>query len=135
MERLAVLQAGLHDLRSLDKHRLSSQSKSRHRIPVELVYIYLPVEGCSPGADGPHLDTKPRDGLTVENSASQTEVTPGESLAEVTVEHSPAPDSGYEVSEEVPPETDAIPDTSHSWGFTSTRKKGQKAKRPAYDWD
>ena len=29
MERLAVLQAGIHDLRSLDKHRLSPQSKSR----------------------------------------------------------------------------------------------------------
>lgn len=80
-------------------------------------------------------DTEPRDHSTQENSASQTEGTPGEFPAEAIEEHSPAPDSGFEVSEEVPPEPEAVPETSDHWAFTSTIKKRKKAKRPIYDWD
>ncbi|KAL1581636.1 hypothetical protein WHR41_09595, partial [Cladosporium halotolerans] len=94
MERLTVLQAGLHELRSLRKHRLSSQ-----RLRSE--------------PNGFDRDVKHEEDSIAENSASQAEETPGESPAEVTEEHPPAPDSSHEVSEEV-----AAPDTSDSWGFT-----------------
>lgn len=130
MERLTVLQAGLHELRSLDKHRLRSQSKSSHRITVKLVYMYLPMQGLRSEPNGFDRDVKHEEDSIPENSASQAEETPGESPAEVTEEHPPAPDSSHEVSEVVP-----VPDTSDSWGFTSTRKKGRKVKQPSYDWD
>jgi len=132
MERLTVLQAGLHELRSLDKHRLSSQSKLSHRITIKLVYMYLPMQGLRSEPNGFDRDVKHEEDSIAKNSASQAEETPGESPAEVTEEHPPAPDSSHEVSEEVP-----APDTSDSWGFasTTTRKKGRKVKRPSYDWD
>ena len=133
MERLTVLQAGLHELRSLDKHRLSSQSKSSRQTVVKLVCMYLHIKGFGLGADGLDRNAKPKGNSTAESSASQTEGATGKSPAEVIEEHSPAPDSGYEVSEEVPLEPGAVPDTSDSWGFTSTKKKGKKVKRLAYD--
>jgi hypothetical protein len=135
MERLAVLQAGLHELRSLDKHRLRSQSKLSYRTTSKLAYIYLPIEESGSRADDLDRDAKRRDDSIAENSASHTEGTPGESLAEVIEEISAAPDSVYEVGEEVSQVPDAFPDTSDTWGFSSTRKKGKKAKRPTYDWD
>lgn len=135
MDRLTVLQAGLHELRSLDKHRLSTQSKLSHRTIVELASMYLPIVGFGSRPDGLDRDAKPKDDSIAGNSASQTGGTPGESPAEVIEEHSPTLDSAYEVSEEVQPEPDAVPDTSDSWAFTSTKKKGKKVKRPAYDWD
>jgi hypothetical protein len=133
MERLAVLQAGLHELRSLDKHRLSSQSKLSHRTAVSLAYMYLPLEGSGSNIDGLDQDVKPRDDSIEENSASQTEETPGESLEEVIEEISTAPDSVFEVSEEVAQVSDAFADTSDTWGASSTKKKGKKAKRSAWD--
>jgi hypothetical protein len=88
------------------------------------------MQGLRSEPNGFDLDVKHEEDSIAENSASQAEETPGESPAEVTEEHPPAPDSSHEVSEEVP-----APDTSDSWGFTSTRKKGRKVKRPSYDWN
>ena len=130
MERLTVLQAGLHELRSLDKHRLSSQSKLSRRITVKLVYMYLPMQELRSEPTGLDRDVKHEEDSIAENSASQAEETPGKSPAEVIEEHPPAPDSSHEVSEEV-----AAPDTSDWWDYTSTttRKKGRKVKPPSYD--
>lgn len=135
MERLAVLQAGLHELRSLDKHRLSSQSKSSRQTIIKLVCMYSPIEGLGSKADGLDRDAKLKDDSIAENSASQTEGTPGESPAEVIEEHSPAPDSVYEVNEEVPLESDTVPETSDPWGSFSTKKRAKKPKRSSVNWD
>jgi hypothetical protein len=68
MERLAVLQAGLNELRSLDKHRLRSQSKLSHRITIKLAYIYLPIEGSGSRADDLDRDAKRRDDSIAETA-------------------------------------------------------------------
>jgi len=128
IERLAVLEAGMHDLKSLDRYRSGIQSTSSYKVAYQRSFLTAFLD---PNIDSNSSAWKSGDDSSAKQSASNTDITPGESSAAVE-ENLSAPNTVIEVAEEGSPGIDATRESNDFWAPLG-KKKGKKAKKPMID--